>query len=116
MTVGPDNYGHLNDYFVQEGLCFRVTPFNTTKSGKNIDTERMYENLMTRFAFGGLDTPGIYLDETVTRMCSTHRRIFAQLASRLIQEGKMDKAADVVKKAEEVGGAAIMPIWGDRIA
>ena len=102
MTVSKDSYGNINDYFVQEGLCFRVTPFNTTKSGKNIDTERMYENLMTRFAFGGLDTPGIYLDETVTRMCSTHRRIFAQLASRLIQEGKMDKAADVVKKAEEV--------------
>ena len=61
----------------------------------------MYENLMTRFTFGGIDTPDIYLDETVMRMCGTHRRIFAQLASRLVQEGKLDKAAKVVAKAEE---------------
>ena len=102
MTVSKDSYGNINDYFVQEGLAYRVTPFNTSKSGKNIDTEKMYENLMTRFAFGGLDKPGIYLDETVMRMCGTHRRIFAQLASRLVQEGKLDKAAKVVAKIEEV--------------
>ena len=101
MTVSKDSYGNINDYFVQEGLAYRVTPFNTTQSGKNIDTEKMYENLMTRFAFGGLEKPGIYLDETVMRMCGTHRRIFAQLASRLIQEGKRDKALKVVQKIEE---------------
>ncbi|MBR6128405.1 MAG: DUF2723 domain-containing protein [Bacteroidaceae bacterium] len=101
MTVGPDNYGHLDDYFVQEGLVYRITPFNTARSGMNVDTEKMYENLMTRFAFGGIDKPGIYLDETVTRMCSTHRRIFAQLASRLVQEGKNDMAKKVVEKVEQ---------------
>ena len=101
MTVGPDNKATVQDFFVQEGLVYRITPFNTAKSGKDIDTEKMYENLMTRFAFGGIDKPGIYLDETVLRMCSTHRRIFSQLASRLVQEGKLDKAANVVAKAEE---------------
>ena len=101
MTVGPDNRATLENYFVQEGLTYRITPFNTKESGKNIDTEKMYENLMTRFAFGGIDKPGIYLDETVTRMCCTHRRVFAQLATRLVQEGKNDKAAKVLAKVEE---------------
>ena len=102
MTVGSENRATVQDYFVQEGLVHRITPFNTTKSGKNIDTEKMYENLMTRFSFGGIDKPGIYLDETVMRMCNTHRRIFSQLASRLVQEGKLDKAEKVVAKAEQV--------------
>ena len=102
MTVGPENKATVQDFFVQEGLAYRITPFNTAKSGKTIDTEKMYENLMTRFSFGGIDKPGIYLDETVMRMCSTHRRIFSQLASRLVQEGKQDKAARVVAKAEKV--------------
>ena len=101
MTVGPENKATVQDFFVQEGLVYRITPFNTAKSGKNIDTEKMYENLMTRFAFGGIDKPGIYLDETVMRMCSTHRRIFSQLALRLVQEGKLDKAEKVVAKAEQ---------------
>ena len=102
MTVGPENKATVQDFFVQEGLAYRITPFNTTKSGKNIDTEKMYENLMTRFAFGGIDKPGLYIDETVMRMCCTHRRIFSQLASRLAQEGKLDKAAKVVEKVEQV--------------
>ena len=109
MTVGPDSYGNIKDYFVQEGLAYRITPFNTTKSGKNIDTEKMYENLMTRFAFGGLDAPGLYLDETVLRMCGTHRRIFSQLAARLVQEGKLDKAARVVAKAEQAIPPSTVP-------
>jgi len=102
MTVGSENKATVQDYFVQEGLAYRITPFNTKKSGKDIDTEKMYENLMTRFAFGGIDQPGLYLDETVMRMCNTHRRIFSQLASRLVQEGKLDKAEKVVEKAEKV--------------
>ena len=101
MTVGSENKATVQDFFVQEGLTYRITPFNTKKSGKDIDSDKMYENLMTRFAFGGIDEPGIYLDETVMRMCSTHRRIFATLASQLLQEEKPEKAAEVLEKAEK---------------
>ena len=101
MTVGRDNYGNLGDNFVQEGLVNRITPFNTKASGKTIDTEKMYDNLMNRFKFGGIDNPDIYLDETVMRMCQTHRRIFSQLAKQLIAEGKKDQAKLVLEKAEK---------------
>ena len=101
MTVGRDNYGNLGDNFVQEGLVNRITPFNTKVSGKTIDTEKMYDNLMNRFKFGGIDNPDIYLDETVMRMCQTHRRIFSQLAAQLIAEGKNDKAKLVLEKVEK---------------
>ena len=101
-TVGPDNYGSLGNYFVQEGLVNRITPFNTKANGQNMDTERMYDNMMNKFKFGGLDKPGIYLDETVMRMCYTHRRAFAQLAMRLLQEGKVDKVAKLIDYAEQV--------------
>ena len=109
MTVSKDNYGNLGDYFVQEGLANRITPFNTAKNGKNIDTQKMYDNLMNRFAFGGIDKPGIYLDETVMRMCSTHRRIFSMLATRLVQEGELEKAANVVEKVEKAIPATSVP-------
>jgi hypothetical protein len=58
--------------------------------------------MMNKFKFGGLDKPGIYLDETVMRMCYTHRRAFAQLALRLLQEGKTDKVAKLIDYAEQV--------------
>lgn len=102
-TVGAENYMNLGDNFVQEGLANRITPFTTNVAGaKNFDTERVYTNMMTRFKYGGLEKKGIYLDETVMRMCYTHRRLFAQLALHLIAEGKLDKAKKTLAYAEKV--------------
>lgn len=102
-TVGSDNYMNLGDNFVQEGLAYRITPFNTKAQGaKNFDTEKVYNNVMNRFKWGGLDKPGLYIDETVMRMCYTHRHLLAQLAQQLIAEGQNAKAEKVLRKAEKV--------------
>ncbi len=102
ITVGQENFMNLGDNFVQEGLANRITPFTTNASGaKNFDTERVMYNLLNRFKFGGLEKPGIYLDETVMRMCYTHRRLFSDLAIKLIQEDKNDKASKVLAFAEK---------------
>ena len=102
-TVGSDNYMNLGDNFVQEGLAYRITPFNTKVPGaKNFDTEKVYNNVMNRFKWGGLDKPGLYIDETVMRMCYTHRHLLAQLAMQLIAEGQNAKAEKVLRKAEKV--------------
>ena len=102
-TVGSDNYMNLGDNFVQEGLAYRITPFNTKAPGaKNFDTEKTYNNVMSRFKWGGLDKPGLYIDETVMRMCYTHRHLFATLAMQLIAEGQNAKAEKVLRKSEKV--------------
>ena len=106
-TVGQENYMNLGDNFVQEGLANRITPFTTNIGGrvvtgmKNFDTEKTYDNVMNRFKFGGANTPGIYLDETVMRMCFTHRRLLSQLALHLVEEGKSKEAAEVLALAEK---------------
>ena len=101
-TVGSENYMNLGDNFVQEGLANRITPFTTNAPGaKNFDTEKTYNNVMNKFKFGGVDKPGIYLDETVMRMCYTHRRLLSLLAMNLVQEGKDKQAKDVLAKAEK---------------
>ena len=109
ITVGSDNYGDLGKNFVREGLVDRITPFNTQETGKTLDTEKMYDNLMNKFRFGGLENPNIYLDETVMRMCYTHRRIFAQLGLQLMREGKADKALKLMEKVEKVIPAYNVP-------
>jgi hypothetical protein len=112
MTVGSENYMNLGEHFVQEGLANRITPFRThytdsrgslvpMEGVKNFDTEKVFDNVMHKFKFGGIDKPGIYLDETVMRMCFTHRRLLSQLALNLVQEGQPDKAKQVLDKAEK---------------
>ena len=111
-TVGSDNYMNLGENFVQEGLANRITPFSTyytddhgnlvpNEGVKQIDTEKTYQNVMNRYKFGGLSRPGLYIDETVMRMCYTHRNLMAQLALALIKEGKNDKALQVLQKCEK---------------
>ena len=102
ITVGTENQMNLTNNFLQEGLAYRITPFDNIKLGRRIDSEKMYNNLMTKFKFGGIDNPDIYLDETVLRMCDTHRRLFVQLASQLIKEGKKDKALKALDYCEKV--------------
>lgn len=120
VSVGSDEYLNLDKYLIQEGLAYRFTPFNWEKIQKDelkskypdidvskipyqipIDSKLMYENLMTKFKFGGMETKGIYIDENAMRMCLTHRRIFVNLANQLIEEGDTEKAMEVLKKADE---------------
>lgn len=60
MTVGDENYlSCLKDFFVHEGLAYRITPFNWVELGYSsgnsivVDTEKFYDNVVNRFKFGG---------------------------------------------------------------
>ena len=102
LTVGSDNYMNLGDNFVQEGLANRITPFTTKGTGlKNFDTEKTFNNVTKRYKYGNVSQQGIYLDETVMRMCYTHRRLLSQLAMNLVNEGQDEKAAKVLALAEK---------------
>ena len=109
ITVGTDNQLNMREHFIQEGLTYRFTPFETEALGATIDSEKMYDNLMNKFKFGGIDKPGIYIDENTMRMCYTHRRIFAQLITQLMKEGKKDKALAALEYAEKMIPAFNVP-------
>jgi len=102
-SVGGDNYiSSLQNNFIQEGLVNRISPFVTNKKGaKKFDTEKVYNNVMNRFKFGGIDEQELYIDETVMRMCYGHRRLIADLALNLCVEGKEDKAKKVLDFMEK---------------
>src|SRR5574344_505757 len=111
ITVGQENYMNLGDNFIQEGLANRISPFTTNAPGeKNLDKEKVYNNMVHRFKFGGIDKKGIYIDETVMRMCYTHRRQFTQLAMSLINEGKKAKAAQVLAYCDKMIPSYNVPV------
>ena len=104
ITVGSENYMNLGENFIQEGLACRITPFTVNapdSPSTMMDTEKTYDRVMNKFRFGGLDKPGLYLDQTIMRMCYTHRKLMGELATNLIEEGKPDMARKVLEKAEK---------------
>lgn len=116
ISVGSAGSIKFDDYFVQEGLAYRFTPFNYKKWGDAeeeigyaVDVEKLYDNVMRNYKYGGLDTPGIYLDETTMRICYYHRRLFARLALQLIKLGDSARAKEVLAYGDRVIPACNVP-------
>ena len=117
ITVGSGNHMGLDPFFVQEGLAYRITPFDWRKEGYAqeggkgymVDSRRMYDNLMNKFKFGGIENPDVYLDENIARMCSTHRRLFVILVNQLMKEGKNDEALKALQYCDKVIPASSVP-------
>nr|WP_129731080.1 DUF2723 domain-containing protein [Parabacteroides goldsteinii] len=100
ITVNPDQFVGLDGYFEQTGLAYQIVP---KQANKGTNTEKMYDNVMNKFKWGGVDKPGVYIDENVMRMCKSYRMaLFNKLAEDLLKEGKNDKALNVLDKCMEV--------------
>jgi|TARA_B110000240_G_scaffold30010_1_gene31835 hypothetical protein len=104
ITVGKDNFMGLEKYFQLEGLAYRLVPYLTKNNDGQtgaVASEIMYDNLINKFAWGGLNNKEIYFDETNTRMIMNYRNNYARLAEKLIEERKNDQAIIVLNKCVE---------------
>lgn len=103
VTVSSDQYVNLDGYFQQTGLAHQIVPLSTKDSELSVNTDKMYDNVMNKFKWGGADKPGIYLDEQSVRMCkSTRMIVFGRLAAALANEGDTQRAINVLDKCMEV--------------
>ena len=105
ITVGRESYLNLENYFQIEGLAYRFVPIkhkgNAGRIG-SINTDIMYDNMMNKFHWGGINDPRVYLDENNMRMLMNFRSNFGRLAKQLIVEGKKDKAIAVADRCTEL--------------
>lgn len=106
VTTGDEAYVGLRRYFQLEGLAFRFVPVRQTDSedamGGRVNTDVMYDNIMNKFLWGGMDKEGINMDENCMRMAGNLRMQMGILAGALINEGKNTKAKNVLDKCLEV--------------
>ncbi len=101
ITVGRDNYMGLEKYFQLEGLAYRLVPYSaTSQDGQTgiVHSKKMYDRLMNKFKWGGLNNPNLYFDETNTRMVMNFRNNYSRLAESLYQKGEKEKAIAVLDK------------------
>jgi tetratricopeptide (TPR) repeat protein len=106
-TAPAKSYLGLNQYLQLEGLAYRLVPVKQTGEETQQETrvakDTMFNNIMTKFKWGGMDRHGIFLDDVFVRSCALNmRQRGAALANAFIQEGKKDKAIKVIDKIIEV--------------
>jgi hypothetical protein len=97
-TVGPEMYLGLYGYFSLEGMAYRVMPYRVDG---DVNTDRMYDNIMNKFRFGNVKDPKVYIDANIMNGCQTLRLRFYQLAEALVEKGEIDKARAVLDRSME---------------
>jgi hypothetical protein len=89
----------LFDYFFMEGLAYRLLPVKNPGAGEDgvVNTPVMYENMMKKFYWRGLDNPSVYYDENYKRFPLNSRKSFFLLAEQLYKES-LSEADPTVKQ------------------
>ena len=98
ISMGGDILPFLRDHLVLEGLAYRISP---TAKSQHVDVERLYDNVMHRFRYGGLSAKGIYVDEDVKRLAHTHQLVMSVLIDSLLQQGDLHRALSVCEKWQQ---------------
>ena len=98
ISLGPENIPYLRDHYVLEGLAYRIVP---SAGGPQADVERIYDNVMHRFKYGGLHQKGIYVDEDIMHMARTHQYVMSILIDSLLEQGDKRRAMAVAEKWEK---------------
>ncbi len=105
VSINPSSFLGMQKYFQLEGFTYRFVPIDAGNLGGytgRIQTDKMYDNLMNDFTFGGMEVPGINTDETVRRMVSNLRSNYARLSTALIEKGDFDRGVEVMEYALKV--------------
>ena len=66
----------------------------------DVDTNK--DGVGDGFKWGNMEVEGVYIGEQIRRMCTNYRDNFARVARKLIEEGKKDKAKEVLDRCMEL--------------
>jgi hypothetical protein len=118
-------YGELGfgDYLRKDGMTYRLVPTRTAMpqaawivdqalrgtSGKSMNTDWVFNTLMTKFRGGNSNIPGVYFDEENRRHLLTIRSTYAEAAGNLGDAGDKARAQQLLKKAEGLIDPVNMP-------
>lgn len=114
-------FGELGfaQYIRKDGLSYRLVPVANKFPQQNwmVDqalrqqrmggtqirdnnTDFMYNNLMTKYEFGGADKKGVYFDEENRRHILNLRALYAEAAGNMADAGRKDEAQKLIDKLE----------------
>jgi hypothetical protein len=113
LTIGEPPL-KLNSQAMLEGINYRIVPGIVDSTGVN--TEVMFDNMVNKYKWGGIENPKVYLDENNLRMCHTFRILFDRLVTALLMEEKNDKALQTLDRCMEAIPANTVPRGGESVS
>lgn len=88
----------FQNYIRQDGLSYRLVPV----ANSEVNDSWVYDKMMTKFAAGNADKPGVYFDEENRRHLNTIRMAYASAAIDLAIKNKKEEARKMLNKADKM--------------
>ena len=96
----------FTDWLQCEGLVYRFVPIKTQDKyfKGRIDTDILYDNLMSKYVWGNVNDPEIHMDQQNKKQITIMQihYMFARLAAALNQKGEKEKAIKVIDRLFEL--------------
>ena len=112
VTIGEPPL-KLTNQSMAEGIIYRITPGVIDSTGVNTDV--MFDNMVNKYKWGGIENPKVYLDENNLRMCRSFRLMFSNLITALMMQNKNDKALVALDRCIEAIPGNTVPRGGESI-
>lgn len=87
----------FQNYIRQDGLTYRLVPVENSQ----VNDPWVYDKMMTKFASGNADKPGVYFDEENRRHLNSIRMAYATAAMSLAEKNK-EEARKMLNKADKM--------------
>ena len=88
----------FQNYIRQDGMTYRLVPV----LNREVNDDWAYDKMMTKFASGNADKPGVYFDEENRRHLNTIRMAYATAALSLAQNNYKDSAKKMLNKVDKM--------------
>ena len=106
VTVRTESLQGLDDYLQMEGLGLKIIPVKAGKDplvpgvlGKGrVDSEKVYDNVMNKFRWGGFDKHRLYVDKSYGPSIQSHRYMMLRAIQDFIKKGDNAKAIALTDK------------------
>ena len=108
-SMNIDERPYLKPHLVLEGMLYHVVPSDTTETGIRVNVERLYENIMENYVYGGLSAGEVYADYDVRKMAYGHQHKMATLIETLLEQGDHERAITVVRKWQKEMPPQVVP-------
>jgi tetratricopeptide (TPR) repeat protein len=108
VSTGGDSDVGLSNYLQHEGFAYKLVPILTQPgdflSVGRLNVDKLYQNYMQDFKWGGMEKPNIMVDHNLERttMVLRLRNNFNRLAEELLELGRRDSAVRVIDRIIEL--------------
>jgi hypothetical protein len=112
---GFDGSLGFESYYQLDGLAYKLVPIKTPQESilvmGRIDPDKMYDIVMNKFTWGRMNEEDVTLDYYSIRTLSVirFRNLHTRLALGLLEEGKREKAVEVLDRCMELSPNNVLP-------